>query len=198
MSDAVARLVASNDEIEARAPGYAICSEEGVSGDELAKIRLWHLQAQSATIMRQTLMADAKAATVLALIGLVATKVLLSADLGGAGVFNVAMFVNKAAVLCLCLYVIMPRFPREEEWAQMRGRERYSWAALANPRLGSYDYGEFACQADASQMFRSIARANQGAARVLLTKFRLLRVVFALAILDVVMTMTFFMGVHWA
>lgn len=194
MVEAVAQLYPVSDEIEHHSPGYAIQSQEGVSSDELAKIRLWHLQAQSSNIMRQTLMADAKAATVLALIGLVATKVLLSADLSTVGPLVVMMFLNKAAVLCLCLYVIMPRFPRDEDWTRMRCGERYSWAALANPKLGAYDYGEFACNADASQMFRSLGRANHGAARVLLVKFRLLRTVFLLAIVDVALTMAFFVG----
>ena len=76
----------------------------------------------------------------------------------------------------------------------MRSRERFSWAALANPELQTYDFGEFAARSDASQMLRSIGRANHGMARVLLTKFKLLRTVFLLAILDVILTMAFFMG----
>ncbi len=184
----------SREEIDCRPAGYAVASEEGISNDELAKIRLWHLQTQSATILRQTLMADAKAATVLALIGLVATKVLMGLDLSAAGSFTILMFTNKAVVLCLCLYVIIPRFPREEDWTCLRRFERFSWAALSNPQLGSYDYGQFAAQADASQIFRSVGRANQGAARVLMAKFRLLRVVFLLAIADVLLTMIYLAG----
>ena len=192
--EAVTRLIASNDEIERNPSDYATSSKEGVSIDELAKLRMWHLQSQSNIIMRQTLMADAKAATVLALIGLVATRILLSGDLAAGGALTMLMFANKAAVLCLCLYVIMPRFPRDADWAKMRSHERFSWAALANPELQTYDFGEFAARSDASQMFRSIGRANHGMARVLLTKFKLLRTVFLLAIVDVVLTMAFFMG----
>ena len=182
------------DDIEHRAAAYAVQSEEGISGDELAKLRLWHLQAQSATIMRNTLMADAKAATVLALIGLVATKVLLGLDMDNAGVFTAAMFANKALVLCLCLWVIMPRLPRDAGWAALRQTERFSWTALANPQLTGYDYGGFAAGADASQLFRSLGRANQGAARVLLIKFKYLRLVFLLAIGDVVLTTIYLAG----
>lgn len=176
----VVRHFASNDEIEGIPTEYAIASTEGVSPDELAKLRMWHLQSQPSVIARQTLIADAKAATVLALIGLVTTQILLGGNLAAAGTLSFVMFANIAVVLCLCRYVIMPRYRREEDWAKMRSRERFSWAALANPALGDYDYGGFAARPDASQMFRSVGKAN---VRGLLVEFKLLRTVLLLAIL---------------
>ncbi|MEM1162234.1 MAG: hypothetical protein AAGJ28_14960, partial [Pseudomonadota bacterium] len=136
---------------------------EGVSPDEVAKLRLWHLQAQSQNIMRQTVLADTKAATLLALIGLVATKVAIEVSAVSFGPLELALFANKATVLCLCLHVIMPRFPRRADWERIRQFEHYSWTGLANPTNPDDDYGAFAREAAPSQMFTSIARANQGA-----------------------------------
>lgn len=194
MVNSITTLSTFSPELSDMPPECRVQSREGVSADELAKIRLWHLQAQSANVMRQTIMADTKAATLLALIGLVATKLAVDLSASNVGMAEVLLFANKAAVLCLCLMVIMPRFPSNRDWEAMLNRERYSWAGLANPKLPDYDHGTFARDADASEMFTSIARANQGAAKVLVYKFKYLRAAFVLAIFDVILTVGYFVG----
>ena len=194
MTKTTPHLAAVPEELAGIPPDCTVDAREGVSADEVAKIRLWHLQAQSQNIMRQTVLADTKAATLLALIGLVATKVAIELPETGIGLFAVLLFANKAAVLCLCLHVIMPRFPAKTDWPRIRQYERYSWAGLANPTDDQYDYGSFARDAKPSHIFTSIARANQGAARVLLFKFKWLRLAFLLAIVDVVLTLGYFFG----
>ena len=169
-------------------------AEPETSPDELAKIRLWHLLAQSQLIVRQTIFADTKAATLLALIGLIATRVAIDLTPDQIGPLVVLVFVVKAAVLSLCLAVIMPRLPGREKWAELSRDERFSWTALSNPYLDPVDYGPFGAGSSSAQICTSIARSNQDAACVLRTKFQLLRWAFVLAIVDVVMTISVFLG----
>ena len=164
------------------------------SPDELAKIRLWHLLAQSQLIVRQTIFADTKAATLLALIGLIATRVAIDLTPEQIVPLVVLVFVNKAMVLSLCLAVIMPRLPSREKWAELSRDEKFSWTALSNPYVEPVDYGTFGAHAGSAQICTSIARSNQDAAGVLRTKFQLLRWAFVLAIVDVVMTIFVFLG----
>ncbi|MEO1000958.1 MAG: hypothetical protein AAFW69_10225 [Pseudomonadota bacterium] len=168
-------------------------STEGLQEEELAKIRLWHVLAQSETIIRQTQFADTKAATLLALIGIVATRVAF--EIVQASAVEIAVFAVKAAVLSACLIVIMPRVPSRERHRHLFGRERFSWAALAAPGVSDTAYADFAPRAEASEIVASIAMANRDAARILRRKFRWLRVAFALAIADVVLTIAFFLHV---
>ncbi|MEM7189447.1 MAG: hypothetical protein AAF439_07535 [Pseudomonadota bacterium] len=194
MATTLPRLAPLGAPVGDNEPDAIVGRHEGVSPDEVAKLRLWHLQAQSQNIMRQTILADTKAATLLALIGLVATRVALQVEPANFGALELLLFTNKAVVLCLCLHVIMPRFPRRADWSRITGFERYSWTGLANPMEPDCDYGAFASAAAPSQMFTSIARANQGAAKVLRFKFKWLRIAFLLAIADVVLTLTYFSG----
>lgn len=165
-----------------------------ISADEIAKIRLWHLLAQAQQIFRQTMFADTKAATLLALAGLIAARVAVSVPADRVDAFIALVFLNKAAVLIACLAVIMPRYPNREGWAALAGRERFSWAALANPMADDGDYGAFGKGAEADEICASIARANADSAKVLARKFRRLRFAFQLAILDVVLTIGVFLA----
>ena len=159
-----------------------------VSNDEIAKIRLWHLLAQAQQIFRQTIFADTKAATLLALVGLIAARVAVSIPEGGFNAFVAVVFVNKAIVLSVCLLVIMPRYPRPEIRDALTSREQFSWASLANPIGEPFDYGAVGAGAEADEICRSVARANQDAAFVLQRKFRVLRIAFLFAIADVFLT----------
>ena len=159
-----------------------------VSHDELAKIRLWHLIAQAQQIFRQTIFADTKAATLLALIGIIAARVAISIPEGGFNGYMAVVFINKAAVLSVCLMVIMPRYPRDDVRDALTRREQFSWASLSNPHDPPLDFGAIGAEADADDICISMARANQDSAFVLQRKFRALRIAFQLAILDVFLT----------
>jgi hypothetical protein len=162
-----------------------IGSLEGVSVDQLTRARLQFALGQNHTLMTQTQFADAKAATLLTLIGL------LSAYVSGGGMdattpSRIVLLALNAVVIALCLMTLTPRVPGKALRGGLSDKDRYSWPALASKLYGGDEHADFLRTAQASQLVMSVARSNGAIAVILLRKYTLLQIAFVVSILDVV------------
>ncbi|MFN3262529.1 MAG: hypothetical protein ACE37J_18440 [Pikeienuella sp.] len=172
------------DEIDSLPLDRNLASQEGISTDQMTRVRLAYLQGQNATLVQQTQFADAKAGALLAMIGLIATR-------GPGAAFDptqvtaegLALVLLHASGLLACLIVLIPRYVGKEARLRLAARERYSWPALASYD-GSDGYADFARTAQVSQLVVSLARANAALAGILHRKFAWLRAAFLIAGLD--------------
>lgn len=171
-----------------------IVSREGVSTDDVARIRAQVLVEQGAVLVRQTQFADAKATAVLAFSGLVASRVALDLDVARLGAAEVALIGLKATVVVFCLLALMPRYPRGATRRTLAELERTSWVALSAPGFSADDYARFMRGAQVSQLVTSMARSNHALARLLSRKFRYLRGAFLLAMADVAATLVYYLA----
>lgn len=160
-----------------------IASREGLSTDQMSRVRLAYLIAQNNSLVQQTQFADAKAGALLAIIGLIATRspgaAFDSAIYTTQGVAVVAM--HAAALFC-CIVVLIPRYAGPASRRALLAKERFSWPALVAG--AGDDFAEFARGAQASQLIVSLARSNQAVAGILHRKFWWLRAAFLIAIFD--------------
>ena len=139
------------------------------------------LQIQHAmnAMLIQIQFADAKAAALMTLSGLLALNGPVTiATAGQASVLQLASFVCIAACLGGCILTIIPRFPKEEIRRKLYDVDRYSWPGLVDSSRDPSEYPEFMRKAEASQLVLSLARANQATAKVLHRKFSVMRVTF--------------------
>lgn len=173
------------DALDALSLDVDIGSREQVSRDQAARIRIQFLCEQCAILARQTHFADTKAAALLALAGVVGARVTMEAEAITLTALEGGMLALTAAVLLLCLLVLMPRYPGARLQAAIADRERFSWVSLSAPGQGPDAYAEFARSAEISQIIVSIARTNAAMAQVLHRKFRRLRLAFQLALADI-------------
>jgi hypothetical protein len=161
-----------------------IGSREGVSTDQLTRSRLQFALSQNATLQGQAQFADAKAATLLTLIGLLAAYV----SGGGVGATTPTMAVLlalNAAVLCLCLIVLMPSLHTPSVRSKLAETDRFSWPALTCIRYTAEEHAAFLRCSQASQLILSVARSNASVARILMRKYLLLRIAFIVSIVNV-------------
>jgi hypothetical protein len=159
-------------------------SLEKMSVDQLFRSRLQYALAQNASIFAQTQFADAKAGTLLAMIGL------LTAHVAGGGVAADTLTVRgllalNSLVILTCVGVLAPRFGKADARARMARLDRFSWPSLTGADYTAEDHAQFLRKAQASQLVLSVARSNAAVAQILFAKYRLLRVAFALALVDV-------------
>ena len=176
------------DAIETLKLDQNLASHEGISTDQMTRVRLAYLQGQNATLVQQTQFADAKAGALLAMIGLIATR-------GPGAAFDPAQVTAEGLVLVLlhaagllaCLIVLIPRYVGKEARLRLAAKERFSWPALAaygDGEGGGDGYAEFARTAQVSQLIVSLARANAALAGILHRKFAWLRAAFIIGGLD--------------
>lgn len=154
----------------------------------MTRARIEFAIGQNAALYDQVKFADAKAATLLTLIGL------LAAFVSGGGIdastpATAVLLALNALVIALCLLVLTPRLPGPQERARLARTDRFSWTALTCTGYTAEDHAAFLRRAQASQLIVSIARSNSAVARVLMRKFTLLRFAFAAAGLDVAATL---------
>lgn len=153
----------------------------GIHG--LNRMRLQFLVSQHASIVTQTQFADAKAAALMTLLGLLALNgpVKLGevslADPGAIALF----LVNLAAILC-CFWAIAPRFPDADLRRKIRRAERFSWPALVAHGHEPLGYAAEIRGAEAEELLTSLSLANSAGAAVLLRKFAALRIAFLIAV----------------
>ena len=99
------------DEIDSLSLDRNLASQEGISTDQMTRVRLAYLQGQNSTLVQQTQFADAKAGALLAMIGLIATR-------GPGAAFDpkqvtaegLALVLLHASGLLACLIVLIPRY----------------------------------------------------------------------------------------
>lgn len=148
---------------------------DGIEAGDALRARVHYLVSQHHAIVVQTQFADAKAAALMTLSGVVALRVPLPMgfrplELGLSGLLLITIL--------LCLWAIMPRFSGKGLPAQ----DRFSWLALAGDTSGTWDPVRFAQTGDFEAMLAAMAVSNTGGAMVLRKKFRLIRLAFWCAI----------------
>lgn len=163
--------------------------------NHLARMRMQFLVGQHASLVSQTQFADAKAAALMTVMGLVALNgpVRIS-SVSTAGLDAIAIFVLIMATIGLAAWSILPRYPDRALNDLIHRRDRFSWPALVANGYEPLDHANFVRNADASQLLMSIGQTNSAMAAVLRRKFAVLRAAFAMAALDLALIVSYVLG----
>lgn len=158
-------------------------------GDSV-RARIHFLVAQNNAMVVQTQFADAKAAALMTLMGLVALRGPL--PLTGLMHDPLAMAILAlilVSILC-CLWAVMPRYPSDRNARGMLARDRFTWTALSSPDYSAERHAEFAVGGDFTELMKAITTSNVGGSRVLRKKFKAMRFAFLCAIAAIVLFVT--------
>ena len=168
---------------------------EGLEVSHLCRIRMQFLASQHASLVSQTQFADAKAAALMTVMGLVALNgpVRIS-TVGAASLDAIAVFILIMATIGVAAWAIIPRYPDKALNKLIHKRDRFSWPALVAQGYEPLDHAAFVRGADASQLIMSIAQTNSAMAAVLRRKFVVLRTAFGMAALDLVLIVAYVLG----
>ncbi|MEO1490721.1 MAG: Pycsar system effector family protein [Pseudomonadota bacterium] len=175
----------------------AIEGTEGLDVNHASRLRMQFLVSQHASLVTQTQFADAKAAAVMTLMGLVALNGPVKIGAVGAHDFQaIAIFVLMMAAIGLAIFAIIPRYPDARLNKLIKRRDRFSWPALVSQDYEPLDHAEFMRKSEATQLIMSLAQANGATARVLRRKFVFLRAAFILAALDLLLIVGHVVGLR--
>ena len=179
--------------------GLHLGGSEGLDVNQASRLRMHFLVSQQASLVAQTQFADAKAAALMALLGIVALNG--PVKLGGAGppqIDALVIFVTMFVAIGFAIWALIPRFPNTGR-AQAMGRcERFSWPSLASHGYDPLEHALFMRTAEASQLVMSLAHSNATMARVLRRKFVSLRIAFLLASADLLLILLHVVGLRLA
>ncbi len=162
--------------------GLPLQGSEGLDKNYTSRIRSQYLFAQHQSMVAQSQFADAKAAAILALLGLLALRGPIDVTTGEGAVMWVWFTYLGLTILSLsfCLLAIIPRYPDRKTRNQAAETDLWSWPSLASDRLDEMDYGIYMQTSEVSHLIYSVAQANRSIAKILLVKFRMLRIALAL------------------
>ncbi len=149
------------------------------------RARIHYMVAQNNAMVIQAQFADAKAAALLTLAGLAALRGPLPEGPLLADLLGVALHALLAATILLCLWAVMPRYPSIR--AGNGAGDRFTWTGLIRDDWSAEAHVDFAREGGFDELLRAVALSNHGASRVLLRKFRIMRVAFLFAIAAVVL-----------
>lgn len=182
-------------DIEALDAEIGLPGTEGLDVSQLGRIRMQFLSTQHASLVSQTQFADAKAAALMTVMGLVALNgpVRIS-TVASATIDAVAIFILIMATIGIAAWAIIPRYPDKSLNKLIHRRDRFSWPALVAAGYEPLDHASFARTADASQLIMSIAQTNSAMAMVLRRKFVVLRAAFLMAGLDLTLIVAYVLG----
>lgn len=133
-------------------------------------------------MVAQSQFADAKAAAILALLGLLALRGPIDVTTG-VGVYKwvwLSYLGLTVLSVAFCLLAIIPRYPNKKARNRAAEVDLWSWPSLASDRLDKMDYGLYMQTSEVSHLVYSIAQANRTIAKILLVKFKMLRVALSL------------------
>lgn len=170
---------------------------EGLDANHASRLRMQFLVSQHASLVTQTQFADAKAAALMTLMGLVALNG--PVKIGSVGPQNldaVMIFILMMVAIGFAIWAIIPRYPDAKLNKLIKRRDRFSWPALVAHGYEPLDHAEFMRAAEASQLIMSIAQTNGASAKVLSQKFRFLRIAFVMACIDLLLIVLFVVGIH--
>ena len=136
-------------------------------------------------MVAQSQFADAKAAAILALLGLLALRGPIDITTGAGTLMWIWLGYLGLTLLSVafCLLAIIPRYPNKKARNQAAEVDLWSWPSLASDRLDEIDYGLYMQTSEVSHLIYSVAHANQSIAKILLVKFKLLRIALSLLLL---------------
>lgn len=170
---------------------------EGLDVNHVSRLRMHFLTTQHASLVTQTQFADAKAAALMTLMGLVALNG--PVKIGAVGPQNIDAIVIFVLMMCAigcAIWSIIPRYPDAKLNKLIKRRDRFSWPALVAQGYEPLDHAAFMRTAQASQLILSIAQTNGAMARVLRRKFQFLRTAFVLASVDLAMIVAYVAGLR--
>jgi hypothetical protein len=160
-------------------------------------MRMQFLVGQHASLISQTQFADAKAAALMTLMGLVALNGPVQVgDAGRQGIDALFIFILMMLAIGFAIFSIVPRFPDAEVCRLINRRDRFSWPALVSRDYEPLAHAEFMRAAEASQLIMSVAQSNGAMARVLHRKFRYLRIAFILGAIDLMLIVLYVIGIR--
>lgn len=157
----------------------ALEGAEGLDVNYASRIRTQYLFSQHQSLITQTQFADAKAAALMALLGLLVLRG--PVDLTGSvdvQWFRILYLGCVSLAFFFCLLSIFPRYPSGEERIRIAKVDRWTWCSLASDTLSDGKFGEFMQTSEVSQLIYSVASANCTIASILLSKYRSLRFAF--------------------
>lgn len=176
-----------------------IQGHEGMDVNHASRMRMQFLVGQHASLVTQTQFADAKAAALMTLMGLVALNgpvKITAAD--PHQVDALSIFVLMIAAIGFAMFAIIPRFPDAQLCRLINRRDRFSWPSLVSQDYDPLDHARFMRTAEASQLIMSIAQSNGAMARVLHRKFQFLRIAFILGAVDLLLIVLYVIGLRLA
>lgn len=170
---------------------------EGLDANHASRMRMQFLVGQHTSLITQTQFADAKAAALMTLMGLVALNgpMKIRPD-GPPEIDALAIFVLMIVSIGFAIFAIVPRFPDRGLCRQISRRDRFSWPALVSPDYDPEAHAAFMRTAEASQLVMSVAESNGAVARVLHRKFRYLRIAFILGAADLALIVLYVAGLR--
>lgn len=165
---------------------------EGLDANNASRLRLHFLTAQHASLVTQIQFADAKAAALMTLMGLVALNGPVKVgETTPDDYFAIGIFVLMMTAIAMAITAIIPRFPDKDLNEKIKRVERFSWPALVARGYAPMDHAKFMRQAEATQLIMSLAQTNSNMAGVLHAKFRSLRIAFLIAALDLTLIVSY-------
>ena len=185
-------------DIEALDTQIGLDGTEGLDANHLSRIRMQFLATQHASLVSQTQFADAKAAALMTVMGLVALNgpVRIS-TVSTATSDAIAIFILIMATIGVAAWAIILRYPDKMLNKLIHKRDRFSWPALVAAGYEPLDHASFLRTADASQLIMSIAQTNTAMATVLRRKFVVLRIAFLMAGLDLMLIVGHVLGLRF-
>lgn len=194
-NDAAPERTPTSFDIETLSLDDPIQGNEGLDVNHASRLRMQFLASQHASLVTQVQFADAKAAALMTLMGLVALNGPVKvSEASGQNIAAIGIFILMMVAIGFAMASIIPRYPDAKLNKLIKRRDRFSWPALVAQGYEPLDHAEFMRQAEASQLIMSIAQTNGAMARVLRSKFRMLRLAFLLAALDLVLIVTYVLG----
>ena len=182
-------------DIEDVGTSAAIEGTEGLDVNHASRLRMQFLASQHASLVTQVQFADAKAAALMTLMGLVALNGPVKIGEASAhNIFAIGIFILMMIAIGCAMASIIPRYPDAKLNKLIKRRDRFSWPALIAQGYEPLDHAEFMRTAEASQLIMSIAQTNGAMARVLQSKFKLLRAAFILAAFDLLLIVLYVVG----
>ena len=172
-------------------------SSEGLDVNHTSRLRMQFLTTQHASMVTQIQFADAKAAALMTLMGLVALNGPVKiGQTQSNDFFAIVIFVLMMSAIGMAIFSIIPRYPDKELSKTITRQERFSWPALVAQGYAPLDHAAFIRTSEASQLVMSIAQTNANMAHVLKAKFRVLRLAFLTAALDLGLIVLYVLQEH--
>ncbi|MEM9059717.1 MAG: Pycsar system effector family protein [Pseudomonadota bacterium] len=169
--------------------------EDEADAGTIDRMRLQFLATQHASLVSQTQFADAKAAALMTVMGLVALNgpVKIS-TVASASLDAIVVFILIMATIGIAAWAIIPRYPDKALNKMIHRRDRFSWPALVAAGYEPLDHADFAREAKGDQLIMSLAQTNGAMAKVLRRKFVVLRLAFGMAALDLLLIIAYVLG----
>lgn len=180
----------ANSSLETIDLTHPVASREGIPPEYLAREQILFLSAQDRSLVQQTQFADAKAAALMTLMGLLVLRnppAHSTTEIGAALEFVVLC----ATGLCLgaCLWAVIPRYPNPAIRRAIARQDVYSWPGLTSDQFERDDYVKFMRASEHAHLVTSMARSNSAMSRILLRKFQLIRFAFLCGMVALVLIM---------